>query len=154
MPLLLLYVVVFFSCGAAFSSLHPGKPRQTAPHVSVAASQTTQCCMELTVFTKTLLIVAVLHSYVFLYSYYGTAFFKSNTLNPLDKNCGLNAKKDAFSSKDTFRHCILVTVTLSLLSNLFYLFIHQREKSLFLLFFRFFHCGPSHFRDPNIAVSL
>lgn len=37
--------------------------------------QTTQCCMELAVFTETLLIASVLHSYVFLYSYYGTAVF-------------------------------------------------------------------------------
>lgn len=45
------------------------------------------------VFTETILIVVLLHSSVFLYSYYSTTVFKSNTLV---RTCG--------QSKDPFRH--------------------------------------------------
>lgn len=74
--------------------------------------------------------------------------FLKRHFEPLVKNCGLNAKKD------TFRYRILVAVALSRVSNLFYLFVHQREKPLLLLLLLqvLSHCGPSHFRDPNIVL--
>lgn len=60
-----------------------------------------------------------------------------------------------FPRRDTFRYRILVTVASSHVSNLFYLFIRQRETPPPRLSLQVLApCGPAHFRDPNILVSV
>lgn len=123
-------MLLFHSCSAAFSSPCTGEHC----YISAGAGQTTQCCMELTVFINDSFnraCLAQLHIFVLLLWHY----FYSNTFNPLVKKCGLNTTKERHFFKKRHFSMLYPCYRSLVMCQICSIYLYMKEKGYFFSIF-------------------